>query len=96
MADREMVIEGLEHCMNGLGCFECPYSVADKSSPDCQLKNGRDALELLKQQPEIVRCKNCTYGVKSPTFQHYPNLTWCNKHSTTHNDEWFCADGERR
>ena len=44
---------------------------------------------------EIVRCKDCKHGVKSPTFQHYPTITWCNQHSTSHNDEWFCADGER-
>lgn len=55
MADREKVIDGLKHCMNGFGCFGCPYSVADKSSPDCQLKNGRDALELLKEQEDKIR-----------------------------------------
>jgi hypothetical protein len=50
----------------------------------------------LKEQPKIVQCKDCKYGVKSPTFQYYPEVTWCNKYSTSHNDEWFCADGERK
>ena len=44
----------------------------------------------------VTRCKNCKHGVKPPTFQHYPNLTWCNRYLTSHNDEWFCADGEQK
>lgn len=55
-----------------------------------------DALALLKEQPEIIRCGDCLRGEKLPMLQHYPNLTWCNRHSTAHNDDWFCADGERR
>lgn len=53
------------------------------------------AVEALSQ-PEIIRCWNCKHGEKSPTFKHYPDMTWCNKHLTSHNDDWFCADGERR
>ena len=45
---------------------------------------------------EIVRCKNCKHGEKVPTFKYYPDVTWCNQHSKSHNDDWFCADGERR
>ena len=51
---------------------------------------------ILEGQQEIVRCKDCKHGVKSPIFQYYPNLTWCNKHSQPHDDDWFCADGERK
>lgn len=51
---------------------------------------------VLEGQPEIVRCKDCKYGVKPLTFSSYPNVTWCNQHSTSHNDDWFCADGIRR
>jgi hypothetical protein len=53
------------------------------------------AIEALSQ-PEIVRCKDCKHGEKPQTFRYYPEITWCNKHSTSHNDDWFCADGERR
>lgn len=45
---------------------------------------------------EIARCKDCKHGEKLPTFQYHPNLTWCNKYERSHNDDWFCADGERR
>ena len=45
---------------------------------------------------EVVRCKNCKHGEKSPTFKYYPDVTWCNKYLTSHNDDWFCADGKRR
>lgn len=60
-------------------------------------KNARiiELKDLLKEQ-EIVRCKDCKHGEKPQTFRYYPEITWCNKHSTSHNDDWFCADGERR
>ena len=51
---------------------------------------------VLEGQPEIVRCKDCKHGEKVPTFKYYPDVTWCNKYLTSHNDDWFCADGEKR
>ena len=52
---------------------------------------------VVDNQPDaIVRCKDCKHGEKVPTFKYYPNVTWCNKYLTSHNDNWFCADGERR
>ena len=56
-----------------------------------------DALELLKEQPQIVRCKDCKFA-----FQHWNNLYRCdNYHGTPngygeHQGDWFCADGERK
>lgn len=57
------------------------------------------AEELLKEQPEIVRCKDCKY------LEH---LAWldekngkecyvCRKHTFTgmRSPDWFCADAER-
>ena len=53
--------------------------------------------ETAKQfRQTIVRCKDCKHGEKSPTFRYYPNLTWCNKYERSHDDDWFCADGERK
>ena len=57
------------------------------------LKGYHDAV---MKNPEIVRCKNCKHGEKVQTFKYYPDVTWCNKHSTSRNDDWFCADGEGR
>jgi len=52
--------------------------------------------ETAKQfRQTIVRCKDCKHGEKVPTFKCYPDVTWCNQHSTSHNDDWFCADGEQ-
>ena len=49
----------------------------------------RDALELLKEQPEIIRCKDC---------KHYDQDTgrcyWGVVHGNA--ETWFCADGEKK
>lgn len=48
--------------------------------------------ELLKEQPEIVRCNDCKYC-------EYPEAEkeWCKKgHLHGNAKNWFCADGERR
>lgn len=49
------------------------------------LKNVR---ELLKEQPQIVRCKDCKHWEQSNGH--------CPFNSIFTNAEWFCADGERR
>lgn len=48
-----------------------------------------DAVALLKEQPEIVRCKDCKYWHDSINCPLYSEgmLT---------DGNWFCADGERR
>ena len=89
--DREKVINGLEHCMSESLCYKCPY----KNTDECEdggyyySKAIEDAITLLKEQPEIIRCKDC---------KHYNN-NYC----TLQVWEWwkvspngFCADGERR
>lgn len=59
------------------------------------MKDTKSIVETMKEMGYVmvVRCKDCKHGVKSATFRYYPNLTWCNQHSTSHNDDWFCADG---
>lgn len=46
----------------------------------------------LKEQPEIVRCKDCKWAEVSDN-EH----TWCDHvdHEFCHNNDWFCADGEK-
>ena len=90
MADREKVLSGLEHCRRGpIGCQqECPYT----SDFGCRSQLTADALELLKEQETIVRCKDCKYC-------EYPKSEkeWCKKgHLHWNAETWFCADGERR
>ena len=46
-----------------------------------------DALDLLKSQPDVVRCKDCKFrnsGCLQLEKDHYPD------------DDWFCADGKRK
>ena len=84
MVDRERVIKTLEFCVSTDDCRTCEYWI-ERVDHDCQIM--KDALELLKEQPEIVRCKDCKYNddgeciIKSGWFP-------------TESD-WFCADGER-
>lgn len=43
--------------------------------------------DMLKEQPEIIKCKDCRYS------------GFCNTedvHRCTNPDGWFCADGKRR
>ncbi len=91
MVDREKVIKGLEHCANEADCRGCVYQEQMKGRSDgCDCM--REALARLKEQPDIVRCKDCKYC-------EYPNAEkeWCKKgHLHGNAKNWFCADGERR
>ena len=59
MADREKVIQGLNAHKNGDCTENCPYYSDDEDG--CLRNLIDDALELLKEQAEIVRCKDCKY-----------------------------------
>ena len=48
-----------------------------------------DAIALLKEQPQIVRCKDCKYWHDSIKCQMYSE-------GMETGENWFCADGERR
>lgn len=47
--------------------------------------------ELLKEQPEIVRCKDCKFMIEDDVFQCGIRAGYFPVH-----EEWFCADGERK
>ena len=50
------------------------------------------AEQLLKEQPLIVRCKDCKH-CKYPKSEK----EWCKKgHRHGNAETWFCADGERK
>ena len=82
MAVFNTVIEGLELCVQGSkGCLkDCPYT--DKG---CRVQLEKDALELLKEQPQIVRCKDC---------KHYAEYGVC--HTFSPKADWFCGNGEMK
>lgn len=109
MPDRKKVIKGLEYCTlqarkgwpyepeitkSGCEIYACPYI---GNCGDMLF----DALALLKEQSEIVRCKDC----KHATMTIDGNLC---KYCDLYKDDdgflielygeadWFCANGERR
>ncbi len=100
MSDMETVLKGLE-CCRKTSCESCPYNATDvkNSNPICLINEMlSDVLALLKEQPEIVRCKDCKHRgdrhkciiafvaeKQKMLFSFYDD-----------NGEWFCADGKRR
>lgn len=96
MPDREKVITGLECCMSEHICRGCPY----REKGECEdggyyySKAIEDALALLKEQPKIIRCKDCKHGEIYTAINGVLLSIMCN--GVKHRPEWFCADGERR
>ena len=99
MKDREKVIKGLELCEIGSSdkCYEtsCPYYLNG-----CTEELKADALELLKEQSEIVRCEDCKHR---PTYPKACGAEingrwcyWCELLMAWKPDDWFCANGKRR
>ena len=43
----------------------------------------------MKEQPQIVLCKDCKYGEAYDDGGVICEAIW-------HDDDWFCADGERK
>lgn len=89
MPDREKVIAGLECCLGANDCDiepneDCPY----KGMCLCSMALRFDILALLKEQ-EVVRCKDCKYHGNI-----YPD--YCVNLEQNTNDDFFCADGERK
>lgn len=87
MADIEKVIKGLECCSDDTCDSDCPY----KGAIDCIESMCSDALELLKSQPQIVRCKDCKYynPISGECYRHHFVVYFSN-------GNWYCADGEHK
>lgn len=54
---------------------------------------------------EVVRCRDCRYYRREPSHvRPDADVVWCDKHNDREDrinlaavdDDWFCADGERR
>jgi hypothetical protein len=94
MPDREKVITALAICTGKCKCLGCWYG---QNNPDfrCQDRLKEDVLTLPKEQPEIVRCKDCKNAVV-----YDDNEVICAHIDSNGNDkhsiDWFCGDGERR
>ena len=53
-----------------------------------------DVLELLKEQQQIVLCKDCKYNT-GHCRGLYSAFVTCYKTGTPHKEDWYCADGKR-
>ena len=52
----------------------------------------KDGLPHLQRMTELVRCKDCRWRE-----QEQPGMVYCpNVMGNWVEDDWFCADGERR
>ena len=81
MPDREKYIEVLSKTAKTVKEFneDTPIKIS--------LQCVEDILELLKEQPQIVRCRDC---------KHSNTGNWCEAHMEHYpDDDWFCADGRR-
>ena len=96
MPDREKVINGLRE-MSCRATWKDIDRIRHKYQPIIN-----DAIALLKEQPEIIRCKDCKYGSLYCTEDVCgETLIECNRPDLgdvieIHGWKWFCADGERK
>ena len=81
MNDREKIISAIEKAKKQ----------SEEYAQDSIILPFREAdmiLSLLKDQPEIIRCKDC---------KHYDGDGTCMKIGIAFlSDHWFCADGKKR
>lgn len=64
-------------------------TIEDKRAKTTMLLNYM--LQKEREQPQIVRCKECKYSLSNSRFCAYPH-----KKNNIQPCDWFCADGERK
>lgn len=105
MPDREKVIENLERMLSNYDMLD--DIVINKNNEMLMFHRAvaKAALELLKEQPQIVRCKDCKWWDKKPGSPYgychackhgYSSPNWEIGIYRTYEGDWFCAEGERR
>ena len=89
MIDREKVIKGLEiHTKPNSRCVGCPYP----NNGLCGDQLYRDALALLKEQAEIVHCRDCKFA--EDVYKTLPGEVFkCIRKKEYHAGCWVGADG---
>lgn len=79
MIDREKVIKALT--------VKIQSDSEEWDTVELPIEQAEEILALLKEQPEIVRCRDCKKIGKCDVFDW--NGSWPG-------DDWFCPDGKRR
>ena len=97
MIDKERLIKawGIFQKSNPYEICEGREFRAIKEPEYCMGQMISDTIDLLKEKPEIVRCKDCKNAVVYDN-----NEVICTHIDSNGNDkhsiDWFCADGERQ
>lgn len=95
MTDQESVIKRLEKVSY---YFKSLLAVGWQGDADIYREHRESvnmAIAMLKEQPEVVRCKNCKNADILPWFD---NVIICKKHNYTgvRPEEFYCADGKMK
>lgn len=86
MADRERYIEVLSNTVKAVKEFNEDTPI--KISLECV----EDIIELLKEQQQVVRCKDCIWFHKPVSEK---KLCKCNYHGFVTNEDKYCWWGEK-
>ena len=82
MIDKEKVINDLQDAVNDDWMWR---------HADYYALTMERAIALLKEQPEIIRCKDCD----NKECLGREGSVVCGIDGTPHRPDWYCADGER-
>ena len=80
MPDREKVIKEYEDYVNSY--------ISLTTSDDYEFEMHKAVLALLKEQPQIVRCKDCRW--------YDEKISFCDNCHLPREQTFFCGDGKRR
>ncbi len=95
-ARAEMSFDFIEMLLSLLKEQEDTIRILSADYEDLQKEHERlldKKIPLITNGLEVVRCKDCIHKEKhsSPYWKY-----WCNRLKCGCDDDWFCADGERR
>ena len=97
----ETVIYDIERCICHMpdACKDCSHC-GHGGVIECMEELLSDALTLLKEQPELVRCKDCKFGGGCQNAKGMEMIACFNDDvflaPEIHEPDWYCADGERK
>lgn len=91
MTDIKKIIEAVEYCLTNGKCTECKFSKGRMFATCRYLME--DIFELLKEQQQIVRCKDCKHcDPEDHKCDCGHDIQW----QLPRSDNWFCADGKQK
>ena len=95
MWSKEKIINGLNalyKSMHKNQCYACSYEFVEVEH-EFGTEILAEAEEFIKEQPQIVRCKDCKYYIEPTEEEAGGCLIKAGYFPVSEN--WFCADGEK-